>query len=143
MLTIYIHYNLRLLHFSITKVPRSVMKTLFHRQKHNTYHTPMYFLWLKNVVIPNYNGCKLIHIKKNVFFLNFYSWNKILFSKNLNYITNFNLFITSHMNFQKKKKKSHGKIMLYNSRHIMQGWLELPTLITKKILMIYYKNNIK
>ena len=66
------------------------------------------------------------------FFFNFYSWNKILFSKNLYYITNFNLFITSHMNFQKKKKKKgHAKIMLYNSSHIMQVWLVLPTLITK------------
>ena len=119
------------------KIPRVVIKTLFQPQTHNTHHTSRYFLWLENVVIPNYNRCKLIHIKKMYFFLNFYSWNKILFSKNLNYITNFNLFITSHMNFQ-KKKKSHGKIMLYNSRHIMQVWLVLPTLITKKILMIYY-----
>ena len=27
---------------------------------HNTYHTPRFFLWLENVVIPNYNGCKLL-----------------------------------------------------------------------------------
>ena len=136
MLIIYIYYNLWLLHFSITKIPRSVMKTLFHPQTHNTHHTLRYFLWLENVVISYYNGRKLIHIKKYVFLKKIYSWNKILFSKTLNYITNFYLFIMSHMNFQ-KKKKSHGKVMLYNLRHIMQIWLVLPTLITKKILMIY------
>ena len=31
------------------------MKIYFNA--HNTHHTPRFFLWLENVVIPNYNKC--------------------------------------------------------------------------------------
>ena len=26
----------------------------------NTHHTPRFFLWLKKILIPNYNLCKLL-----------------------------------------------------------------------------------
>ena len=41
------------------------MKNLFHLQTPNTHHTPRFFLWLENVVIPNYNVWKLLTFQKN------------------------------------------------------------------------------
>ena len=39
------------------------MKIYFNA--HNTHHTPRFFLWLKNGVIPNYNkGSQLTFIQK-------------------------------------------------------------------------------
>ena len=61
MLIIFIHYNLRLLHFfnhQKKKNPRGVIKKLFHLQTHNNHHT-LKFFWLENVVISNYNEWKL------------------------------------------------------------------------------------
>ena len=46
-LIIFIHYNLKLLHFPIIKIPKGVMsvytKNLIHPQMQNTYHNPRYF----------------------------------------------------------------------------------------------------
>ena len=58
-LIIYIYYNLILLHFSITKYLEVWWKNNF-THKPIILVTPLGILWLENVVISNYNRCKLL-----------------------------------------------------------------------------------
>ena len=40
------------------------MKIYFNA--HNTHHTPRFFLWLENVVIPNYNKCSNLTLTQKI-----------------------------------------------------------------------------
>ena len=63
-LIICIYYNLILLHFPITKY-LNVWWVLWVCGWNNFFITPLGILWLKNVVISNYNGCKLLTFSQN------------------------------------------------------------------------------
>ena len=58
-LIICIYYNLILLHFLITKY-LEVWRVLWVYEWNYFFITPLGILWLKNVVISNYNRCKLL-----------------------------------------------------------------------------------
>ena len=63
-LIICIHCNLKLLHFSITKNPE-VWWVLWDCWWNNFFITPIGILWLKNVIILNYNRYKLLTFSQN------------------------------------------------------------------------------